>query len=210
MEKIFIIGGGGHAKVVVSIIKKLGAFDIVGYTDNENRGTVLGVPYLGTDAVLQRLKQDHPHCAAVLGIGYFGRDDLRERLVGKLCRLEFSMPAVVASGAVVNEDVHIGEGTVVMDGVVINAGTRIGTYVIVNTCASVDHDCVLGDYAHIGPGVTLCGGVKVGARSLVGAGATVVQYKSIGAHCIVGAGSVVVNDCLQRGTYVGIPAKAIV
>ncbi|MBI2552452.1 acetyltransferase [Candidatus Uhrbacteria bacterium] len=209
MQKIVVIGGGGHAKVVTSILKKLNTFEILGYTDRENQGPLLYLPYIGTDDVLHDIKARHGECAAVLGLGYLGKDDLRERLVEKLRGLGFTMPAIVSPTAVVNEDVQIGEGTVVMDGVVINSGTRIGRYAIINTRASIDHDCVIGDFTHIAPGVTFSGGVKVGSHSLIGVGATVVQYKTIGDHCTVGAGAAVTKDCLEPGTYVGIPARKI-
>lgn len=206
MEKIVIIGGGGHAKVVASIIKKLKNFDLLGYTDRENRGTLLGAPYLGADEALASIIKQHGKCSAALGIGYLGKGDLRERIVEKLRGLGFTTPAVISPNAVINEEIQIGEGTIVMDGVVINSGSRIGRYAIINTQASIDHDCEIGDFTHIAPGVTLSGGVKVGARSFVGAGATVAQYKTIGDRCIIGAGAVVVNDCLEPGIYLGVPA----
>jgi len=42
-NKIVVIGGGGHAKVVISILKKLNNFNIVDYTDIENKGEILGI-----------------------------------------------------------------------------------------------------------------------------------------------------------------------
>ena len=32
-DKIVVIGGGGHAKVIINILKKVGEYDILGYTD---------------------------------------------------------------------------------------------------------------------------------------------------------------------------------
>jgi len=208
MKKIVILGGGGHAKVVASILKKLIAFEIVGYADKEDRGSLLGIPYLGSDEALVELKERCGQCAAVLGVGYLGNSNLREQLVESFNTL-FLMPAVVSPQAVINEDVVVGDGTVVMDGVIVNSGTRIGKYVIINTRASIDHDCEVGDFVHIAPGAIVCGGVKVGAHSLVGAGAIVVQYKTIGERCMIGAGAVVVKDCIEPGTYVGVPAKKL-
>lgn len=196
--------------MVASIIKKLDTFEIVGYVANDDSGLLLGIRYLGTDVVLQNIKTQYPDCAAVLGIGYLGKGQLREQLVDKLNVFGFAFPTIVSSRAVVNEEVEIDEGAVVMDGVVINSGTHIGRYAIVNTCASIDHDCEISDFVHIAPGVTFSGGVKVGASSLIGVGAAVVQYKTIGDHCIVGAGAVVTTDCLEVGTYVGVPAKKLV
>ena len=37
-EKIVVIGGGDHARVVISILKKLGWYEIIGYTDLEHKG----------------------------------------------------------------------------------------------------------------------------------------------------------------------------
>ncbi len=60
---------------------------------------------------------------------------------------------------------------------------------------------------HIARGVTISGGVKIGSNTLIGGGATIIQYKEIGKNIIIGAGSVVVNDLIEPGTYIGVPAK---
>lgn len=207
MSRIVIVGGGGHAKVIAGILKKIDRFEILGYTDKEDHGLLLGLPYLGGDEVLPEVIKQQTDCAAVLGIGYLGEGDWRERLAEKLQQLGFLFPVIVSPTAVINEEVKIGEGTVVMDGAVINSGTQIGRQVIINTRVSIDHDCEIGDFTHIAPGVTLSGAVKVGARTLLGTGVAVVQYKTIGERCIIGAGAAVVKDCLEPGTYVGVPAR---
>ena len=53
MDKIIIIGGGGLAKVVISILRKVNKYEICGYTDTVDRGSVLQVPYLGDDVFLR-------------------------------------------------------------------------------------------------------------------------------------------------------------
>jgi UDP-perosamine 4-acetyltransferase len=52
MEKIVVVGGGGHAKVLISILKKNADFEILGYTDLKDNGCILGIKYLGDDSVL--------------------------------------------------------------------------------------------------------------------------------------------------------------
>ena len=40
MDAIVVIGGGGHAKVVISILRKLKRYRILGYTDPQgSRGS---------------------------------------------------------------------------------------------------------------------------------------------------------------------------
>ena len=209
MTDIVVIGGGGHAKVIISIIKKMDDFRIIGYTDPDNRGNILGVEYLGSDDLLRQVIKNHPSASAVVGVGMLKSSDARKRkkLFDLAGSLGLKLPPIISPDAVINEDIKIGDGTVVMDGAVVNSGAAIGDGVILNTNCSVDHDCKISGFAHIAPGATLSGGVTIGENVLVGAGATVIEYKSIADNVIIGAGSVVVEDIPESGTYFGNPAR---
>ena len=209
MDKIVVIGGGGHAKVVISLLNKKLDYKICGYTDVVDKGSILDVPCLGDDSVLGDLLEHDEVSNVVIGIGDTGNASLRMSLIEKALRMGFSFPAIISPQAVVNEDVTFGEGTVVMDGVVVNSGTKIGRFAIINTRSSIDHDCVISDFVHIGPGVVLCGGVIVGENVLVGAGSIVCQNRFIKGDCIIGAGAVVTENCIDLGTYVGIPVRKV-
>jgi sugar O-acyltransferase (sialic acid O-acetyltransferase NeuD family) len=209
MPDLIIVGGGGHAKVVISLVKKMGGFHILGYTDVRDQGPILGVGFIGEDTVLEQLIRERNHCAALVGVGHVRTPDARKRLMEKLSALGFLLPVIISPDAVVNESVSIGEGTVIGDGVVVNSGTRIGRCSIANTHCTIDHDCEIGDCVHVATGATLSGGVKVGHGSLIGAGATVIQYRTIGDDCLIGAGAVVVEDCLLPGSYCGVPARRV-
>ena len=207
MNSIVILGGGGHAKVVISILKKLSDYDIAGYVDPFDHGSVLGVRCLGGDDVLPRLLNEKRVTNAVLGVGHPEGAALRHALSLRASAVGFAFPAVISPCAIVNECVSIGDGTVVMDGAVINAGTRIGSHCILNTSSSVDHDCEIGDFVHLCPGATLSGGVRVGSDSFIGPGASVIQGMTIGMGCFIGAGAVVVTYCRENGRYMGVPAR---
>ncbi len=208
MPKVVVIGGGGHAKVAISVLKKSG-FDIVGYTDHENRGGVLGVPYLGTDDILPALRNDSSDCGIVIGVGKVNASPSRSELFAKISALGFHFPVLVSPGASINEDIQLSAGTVVFDGVVVNSGSKAGRMCILNTNSTVDHDCLVGDNVHIAPGATLSGGVTVGDNTMIGTGAVVIHSVTICAGCLVGAGSTVVKDLTTPGIYVGSPARRI-
>src|SRR5579872_2374559 len=165
MRPMFVIGGGGHAKVVISILHKLKNFEIVGYTDIENRGSLLGVPYLGPDAQLMGLLAGKAGAEAILAVGQVGRGDVRQKIHARLFELDLKFSAIISPHAVVNEAVDVQDGTVVMDGAVINSGARIGFGAILNTNCTIEHDSEIGEWVHICPGATLSGAVKIGARS---------------------------------------------
>ena len=207
MEKIVIIGGGGHAKSIIAVIKKIGVYKILGYVDVEDHGKILGVSYLGNDDKLKNIKKKHSCHYAALGVGAVNISDKRQKVVDRLISLGLKFPTIISPTAIINEDVKIGKGTIIHDGVVINSGTRIGMYTIVNNASCIEHDCRIGNFVHIASGAILSGGVVIGDNSLIGAGSTIVQYKTIGKDCLVAAGAVVVGDCLESGTYKGIPAK---
>lgn len=207
MRKMVIIGGGGHAKVLISVLKRKEEFTIIGYTDRKDNGTILGIPYLGTDDALNAILSDNPSCSAAIGIGGVIISERRKEIVRKLESIGFDLPPITSRGAIVNECVEMGQGTVVFDGAVINSGTVIGQYSILNTNSTVDHDCRIGDYVHIAPGVTISGDTRIGNNAFIGAGATIIQGITIAEDCLIGAGAVVVDDCLIPGTYVGVPAR---
>ena len=208
MDKIVVIGGGGHAKVLISVLKKSG-YEVTGYTDRQDRGSILGILHLGDDSILPELINKHSRCKAIVGVGKIDTSSVRILIQKDISMLGFDFPVIISPSAVVNESVVLGDGTVVFDGVVLNSGTEMGQACIINTSSTVEHDCRIGDNVHIAPGVTLSGGVTIGYNCMIGTGANVIQYVNICDSCMIGAGSTVVKDITIAGTYVGNPAKRI-
>ncbi|HEY7838603.1 MAG TPA: NeuD/PglB/VioB family sugar acetyltransferase [Terriglobales bacterium] len=202
------VGSGGHAKVLLDALRSRPDLVIVGLTDaNRDRigVRVLGVPVLGSDALLVDLR-----AAAVthafLGIG---PAVLRQRLFEQVSALGFTLMAVVHPSATVAADVECPPALVVLAQAVIGPGTRLGVNVIVNTAASIDHDCIVGAHVHVAPGARLGGGVAVGAGAHVGLGACVREGIRIGAGALVGAGAVVVRDVAPGIVVAGNPARPL-
>jgi sugar O-acyltransferase (sialic acid O-acetyltransferase NeuD family) len=209
MDRIVVVGGGGHAKVLISVLKKSGSYELIGYTDVRDSGELLGIPYLGTDSVLEKMKETIADCCAAVGVGKVEVNAKRLGIVDRLVGLGFRLPVVISPHAVVNEDVTIGDGSVIFDGAVVNTGARIGRASIINTNSTVEHDCIIGDNVHLAPGANLSGGVSVGHNCMIGTGANIIQGIAICADCLIGAGSTVVKDITIPGTYAGIPASRI-
>lgn len=208
MKKIIIIGGGGHAKVLISIIKKLKEYEIIGYTDFTDYGDISGVKYLGNDELLSEFYRKGITNAA-LGIGQVKLTNKRVNVTNNIKSIGFDFPVIISPNAIINEQVNIGEGTQILDGAIINSGSKIGKQSIINTNAIIEHDCEVGDYCHVATGAILSGGVKLGDLTMVGSGAVIVQYKSIISNCLIGTGGVVINDITESGTYVGNPVRRI-
>lgn len=208
-EEIVVIGGGGHAKVVIGILRKISSYRLLGYTDLEDRGIVLDAVYLGSDDKMSTQFATKRDLSALLAIGQVGLGKFRSEVWSRVKSPRLSFPTIASPDAVVNEQVSCAGGVVVMDGAVINPGAQIGFGAIINTNSTIEHDVELADWVHVAPGATISGGVKVGRFSMIGAGATVIEGRKIAEGCVVGAGATVVDDLGESGVYVGCPARRI-
>jgi UDP-perosamine 4-acetyltransferase len=201
---VVIIGSGGHAKVVIELVRAEGKYQIKGCTGLGERGFVLGdVPILGTDSVLPALLANGTKKAFVA----IGENSLRLRLLAQVSEMGFDLINAISPNAVVSPSAILGRGIAIMAGAIINASSQIGDGAIINTNAGVDHDCRIGNGAHIGPESVLAGNVEIGCETFLGVGACVIPGIRIGSRTIVGAGSVVVRDLPDGVTAMGVPAR---
>lgn len=211
MPQVVGVGAGGHAAVLLDILRFYPEYEVVGLTDArpETWGqSVLGVPVLGGDDLLPRLRAQGVHHAFV-AVGSTRSTGMRARLFRVLKELGFSCINLVHPQATVAPSVEMREGVAVMAGAVVNPGARLGCNVIVNTGAIVEHHCRIGDHVHIAPGARLAAEVAVGEGSHIGIGATVLQGVRIGRGVTVGAGAVVLRDVPDQVTVVGVPARVL-
>ncbi|WP_297506522.1 acetyltransferase [uncultured Caulobacter sp.] len=200
---VVIIGGGGHAKVVIESLRATGESVAAIVDADPTPRAVLGVPVVGDDLALGDLRGQGLSKLFVA----IGDNRLRQKLAGKAREQGFSLVNAVHPSAVISPSARLGVGVAVMAGVAINAKTRVEDLAIINTGAVVDHDCRLGEACHVGPASALAGGVSVGARAFLGVGARAIPGVAIGADAIVGAGGVVVRDLPDGVLAVGVPAR---
>lgn len=203
-----ILGGGGHAKVVVDALQAADMTARLAVLDANPalEGTsILGVLVLGGDGMIPQARQEG-YSHFVLGLGGAGGNAPRRTLFEHAITAGLEPLSVVHPAAAVSPHADLGLGTVVLAGAVINAGARIGRNVIVNTGALVEHDCRIGDHAHIAPGGCVLGGSEIGGLGFIGAGAVIKQGLHVGTEAMVGAGAVVLQDVAAGARVAGVPA----
>ena len=208
-KKVVLIGGGGHCKVVISILKKLDNFEIAGIVDNYKKdSSISGIKIIGTDDDLKDIYKSGIH-NALITVGSTKDNAKRYRLFNMAREIGYKFPVIISPEAIVDESIRIDEGTVVMPGSILNIDSSIGKNCIINTGAIIEHDCKIGDYCHIAPGVHISGAVNIGELSFIGIGATIIQGIKIGKNVTIGAGSVVIKDIPDNAIAVGNPAKIV-
>ncbi len=198
-----VYGAGGHAKVVLDILRANGE-SILGVMDDRLESTEWnGFKVLGNLKSLGEEENPYKESLFIIAIGH---NETRKKIAEFLGDRGVLFGTVIHPSAIVGSNCSIGAGTVIMPNAVINAGTTIGRHVIINTSSSVDHDSQIHDFAHISPGAHLAGGVSVGTGAHVGIGANVIPGIKIGNETVVGAGAAVIDDLPDRITAVGVPA----
>jgi UDP-perosamine 4-acetyltransferase len=208
MKPVIILGGGGHARVLLDLLRRL-QVEILGITDPQRSISedFFGIRILGEDAVVFHYAAEE--IELVNGIGSLPKDTgLRTRLFSRFQQSGYHFVTLIDPTAFVAADVQLDEGVQVLAGVIIQAGTIIAENCIVNSGAIVEHDCRIGRHVHIAPGAVVCGGVEVSDHVHIGSGATLIQGVRIGAESVVGAGSIVTRDIASR--QIVFPPRALV
>jgi len=210
-RRVVGVGAGGHARVVLDILRLAGRYEVVGLLDVDERrwGREMdGVAVLGDDTKLPELYRNGVVCA-FNGIGSSADAGPRKRAFEMIAGLGFQMVEAIHPAAVVAPSASIGIGATIMANAVVNPGARLGANVIVNSGAIVEHDCVVGDHTHVSTGSRLGGGVHVGDECHVGIGASIRQGITIGRGSVVGAGAAVVTDVPDHVVVAGVPARVL-
>ncbi|MCP6699715.1 acetyltransferase [Pseudomonas donghuensis] len=205
-----ILGAGGHAKVLLSLLQALGA-QVKGVCDPGLAASSIpmwrGIVVLGGDEALEQF--DPSHIALVNGMGQVVGSSRRRDIFVALTARGFRFPALVHPAAWVDASVILEAGVQVMAGAVIQPDATIGANTIINTGARVDHDCIIGSHVHVAPAAVLCGGVKVSPGAFIGAGSTTIQGLSIGEDGKVGAGTTLIRDLPAGHLVVGSPVRTL-
>ena len=191
MEKIVLIGGGGHCKSVIDVIEQENRFYIAGIIDQPQMlgSKILNYEVIGCDDDLQELAKEIKY--AVISVGQIKSPKLRIKLFELAKKHGFLLPTIISPRAYVSKHASIDEGAMVFHDALINAGVKIGKNCIINTKALIEHDSLIGDNCHISTGAIVNGGVKVGENCFIGSNAVTREYIEISENSFIKAGSVV-------------------
>jgi 2,3,4,5-tetrahydropyridine-2-carboxylate N-succinyltransferase/tetrahydrodipicolinate N-acetyltransferase len=153
------------------------------------------------------------------------RADLIEDLVVENDRRNSAIPmldlkninARIEPGAIIREQVEIGDNAVIMMGAVINIGAVVGAGTMIDMGAILGGRATVGANCHIGAGAVLAGVIEPASATpvivedgvLVGANAVVIEGVHVGRNAVVAAGAVVIEDVPEDAVVAGCPARVI-
>ena len=125
--------------------------------------------------------------------------------------------ARIEPGAIIRDQVEIGDNAVIMMGAIINIGAVIGAGTMIDMGAVLGGRATVGRNCHVGAGAVLAGVIEPASATpvivednvLIGANAVVIEGVRIGHDAVVAAGAVVIEDVAPNSVVAGIPARVI-
>lgn len=128
-----------------------------------------------------------------------------------------NIKARIEPGAIIRDQVEIGDNAVIMMGAVINIGASIGEGSMIDMGAILGGRATVGKNCHVGAGAVLAGVIEPPSAKpviieddvLIGANAVVVEGVSVGKGSVVAAGAIVLEDVPANTLVAGAPARVI-
>lgn len=125
--------------------------------------------------------------------------------------------ARIEPGAIIRDQVEIGNNAVIMMGASINIGAVIGEGTMIDMNVVVGGRGTIGKNCHIGAGAVIAGVVEppsampviVEDDVVVGANAVILEGVRVGKGSVVAAGAVVIEDVPENVVVAGTPARII-
>ena len=125
--------------------------------------------------------------------------------------------ARIEPGAILREQVEIGDNAVIMMGAILNIGAVVGAGTMIDMGAVLGGRATVGKNCHIGAGTVLAGVIEPASAVpvvieddvVIGANAVVLEGCRVGKGAVVAAGTVMVTDEATNTVVAGDPAPVL-
>ena len=189
MQKLILLGGGGHCKSCIDVIEQEGKYEIAGILDNEEflGQKILGYEFIGTDDDIGKfVNEGH---VFLITVGQIKTVSIRKKIFSLLKENSARMATVVSPRAYVSKHANIAKGTIIMHDALVNASASLGENCIINSKALIEHDVIIEDFCHISTSAVINGGARVKEGTFFGSNAVSKEHIITDTYDFIKAGS---------------------
>ncbi|HBX53539.1 MAG: hypothetical protein A2275_07345 [Bacteroidetes bacterium RIFOXYA12_FULL_35_11] len=212
--KLIIIGGYGNGTVIAQIAEEINKvenkWEIIGFLNDFEEGSINGYPILGKvehDVVQKYLQaEDVFFFYALISI------KLNFKSLNKLHNLKIPLErfaTLIHPTAVISNAATIGHGVSIQAFSIVGPNAKVGNFIQVFGHATVGHNCIVDDYAYVTSNSIIGAHVHLKQGAFLGVNSTTLDRVTIGEWSIVGQHSNVIKDVPDYTKVVGNPARII-
>lgn len=196
MEKVIIVGAGGHAAELIdylmymnqlSIATTAQKWEVEGLIDDSESNYhqyQYSLPYLGTIKEHQ-VRNDVNYIMGIANMKY------RRIIIEQLLQKGAKFATIVHPLALVSPSAKIGMGCVISHNVSVGPKAVIGDFNLINSRCTIGHDSTIGNYNFLSPQVVTGGFAVVGNENFIGTNGVVLPAVTLGNNNTVAAGMIV-------------------
>lgn len=204
MNKVLaILGAGELGKQIANFATKDNHYSKVYFYDDFN----VGEEIKGNTKDLMSDFNSNFFDELIIGIGYNHLNSREEKY--KFLKNKINFGKIIHSTSWVDKSAIVEEGCVIFPKCVIDKNVTIKYNTILNLNCTIAHDTTIGSSCFLAPSVSVAGFCVVENECFLGIGTTIKDNIKIVNQTTIGAGTVVVNNIIEKGVYVGNPAKFI-
>jgi sugar O-acyltransferase (sialic acid O-acetyltransferase NeuD family) len=206
MKKLAIIGAGDLGQLIAYHAISDCKYEVVGYFDDTiEKGTIIkDVKVIGSLNDITKSYDNKLFDCLMVGIGYNYMSFRRSVFEKYITNISFA--TLIHSSSYIDKSCSIGSGVFILPGCILDKDVIIGDNVLLNTGCVIAHDTKINDHSFLSPAVKIAGKTQVGKNCILGINSTIIDNITLVDGVKLGGGAVVINDLLEPGLYLGIPA----
>ena len=194
LEKICILGSGGHATSCIDLIESTNKFEIIGII-SQKKDKKKDKIFLKKYQIISSdddYREIFKFCKnVVIGISFYKDLSLRSKMFKALKKVGFKLPVICSPRSHVSLGAKINEGTQIFHNVTINKNVIIGKNCIINSHALIEHDVIIEENSQVSTGAVINGGCVIKKNSFIGSGSILKENIIIKKESFIKMGSIV-------------------